>query len=473
MMRRVYRLWLWTLCLWLGPTLALAQGSECSAQIQQALDAASAACENTGRNQACYGNIDLRAEPQPESSFTFEKVGDVVDVAAVRSLIVSPLDAATGKWGVALLKLQANLPDTLPGQNVTFLLFGDVELTNAVDANDPTLRPMQAFYLRTAVGQTTCVEAPQSGLLVQTPKGVGAVSFSVNGVDISMGSTVFFQAEAGKQMTVSTLEGAAYASAENETQVIVPGTWISIPLGAANPADEGPPPAAAAPLDDQIAPPAPPGLMVSGPPGLPESYEGDRFAAIENLPLALLEREIEVAAPLTEAEVEVIRERIEEGAPLCDEAPFPPCDEFPNLPDTGDCVFPPGPNDPPLPENETRPFCPPVEGEGVNLPPDQRDCVFPPGPNDPPLPENETRPFCPPVEGEGVNLPPDQRDCVFPPGSNDPPLPENETRPFCPQAISVPADPALPVTPPPPAENILPPPPPPGNLPPPPAPPGG
>ena len=30
------------------------------------------------------------------------------------------------------MKLQANLPDTLPGQNVTFLMFGDVQVTNAV-----------------------------------------------------------------------------------------------------------------------------------------------------------------------------------------------------------------------------------------------------------------------------------------------------------------------------------------------------
>ena len=30
------------------------------------------------------------------------------------------------------MKLQANLPDSLPGQNVTFLMFGDVQIQNAV-----------------------------------------------------------------------------------------------------------------------------------------------------------------------------------------------------------------------------------------------------------------------------------------------------------------------------------------------------
>src|SRR5690606_20836366 len=35
-------------------------------------------------------------------------------------------------WGVALMQIQANLPDTLPGQNVTFLLFGDVTIEEEV-----------------------------------------------------------------------------------------------------------------------------------------------------------------------------------------------------------------------------------------------------------------------------------------------------------------------------------------------------
>ncbi|NOG50271.1 MAG: SH3 domain-containing protein [Chloroflexi bacterium] len=31
-----------------------------------------------------------------------------------------------------MMRLQANLPDTLPGQNVTFVLFGDVTIEDAV-----------------------------------------------------------------------------------------------------------------------------------------------------------------------------------------------------------------------------------------------------------------------------------------------------------------------------------------------------
>ena len=41
------------------------------------------------------------------------------------------MNASTGAWGVALMRIQANLPDTLPGQNVTMLIFGDVQIQNA------------------------------------------------------------------------------------------------------------------------------------------------------------------------------------------------------------------------------------------------------------------------------------------------------------------------------------------------------
>ena len=181
-----------TFILWLGPALVLAQVNSCPEIVSKALSAADTACKKTGRNQACYGNFNLQATGQAGTSdFSFNKVGDIVNIADVQTLKLSPMSVDKAQWGVALMKLQANIPDTLPGQNVTFLLFGDVEITNAVNpsiSGDRT--PMQAFYLRTGAGDAQCDEAPESGLLVQTPKGVGEVAFNVNGVDVQMGSTV-------------------------------------------------------------------------------------------------------------------------------------------------------------------------------------------------------------------------------------------------------------------------------------------
>lgn len=329
--------WLiYTLLLCLAPTLALAQTTDCPDIVRQALGSADQFCKDLGRNQVCYGNVDMAAQPQPGiTDFRFSQTGDIVDVASIQTLALSPMDAASGKWGVAVMKLQANLPDTLPGQNVTFLLFGDVQLASAVpDGSD--LRPMQAFYLKTGVSDSQCDEAPESGMLVQTPQGVGQVSFNVNGVDVQMGSTVFFQADEEDGMTVSTLEGAAYVTAEDDTQVIVPGTWTHIPLeNEVDPLDlqsGGGPAAPSAPADNQIAPPDIEDFTF-GPAGKPEpptSYEG-RVEVLGSLPVDLLDEEIEIAPPLSETDTlilqELIQARLDAGLPLCGIDPLPDCDE--------------------------------------------------------------------------------------------------------------------------------------------------
>ncbi len=96
-----------------------------------ALEMVDQLCQSVGRNQACYGNLVVDAEPRVSvEDFTFSKAGDITSVAEIQSLRLGGLDIVKEEWGVALMRLQANLPDTLPGQNVTFLLFGDVQLDN-------------------------------------------------------------------------------------------------------------------------------------------------------------------------------------------------------------------------------------------------------------------------------------------------------------------------------------------------------
>jgi hypothetical protein len=215
------------------------------------------------------------------------------------------------------MNLQANLPDTLPGQNVTFLLFGDVEITNAVAPEENSdLQPMQAFYLRTGIGDAACAEAPESGVLVQTPEGASSVVFNVNGVDVEMGSTVFFQSDVELGMTVSTLEGAAYVSAQNGSQPILPGTWVRVPLGQ--------------------------GLLPSDPPGLPLSY-ARRQELMNALPLRLLQRDIEIAPPLDEGELERLQTRLLSGEPACGEEGLPACEDYPFLRGQRRCLIVQGP----------------------------------------------------------------------------------------------------------------------------------
>ena len=86
---------------------------------------------------------------------------------------------------------------------------GDVSSLSVVDASqtDVPFTPMQAFYFSTGVTQTNCEQAPQDGILIQTPEGVGQISLRANDVDIQLGSTAFLQAQPNANMTVSVVEG--------------------------------------------------------------------------------------------------------------------------------------------------------------------------------------------------------------------------------------------------------------------------
>ncbi len=115
------------------PPAAAQGGSVCPPIVGRALESVGTACAGLGRNSACYGYRSVSAtfsSPQPVGFFS--RVGDTADLFTLETVRTSPLDLARNQWGVALLNLQASLPNTLPGQNLTFLLLGDAQIENAV-----------------------------------------------------------------------------------------------------------------------------------------------------------------------------------------------------------------------------------------------------------------------------------------------------------------------------------------------------
>ena len=271
----------------------------CPAIMDQVLMEVGELCSATGRNQACYGNLAI--EVVAREQIEFDNIGDMTNVSAIESMRMSPLEEMSEAWGISLMRLQANLPNTLPGQNVTFLLYGDVELDNAVSADNTSASPMQAFYLQTGIGQAQCSEAPESGLMVQTPEGVGEVTFSVNGVDVSIGSTILFQAQANGMMTISAVEGAAVVEYAGESYQIVAGTQRQIALNA--------------------------DLLPISVPSALQSYDINR---LQNIPLQLLERQIVIENPLSAEQLRIAYDLINQGVALCGVYDFlPTCDHIP------------------------------------------------------------------------------------------------------------------------------------------------
>ncbi len=152
----------WLLILvWLVPLLwpgtVNSQSPEsCPQIVQVALSMADRLCEAMGTNRACYGHMLVDATPRPDvSSLDFNQEGDIADVHALQAIRLSPMDLEIGTWGVALLNLQAYLQYAAP-QEVTYVLFGDVEVTNAVEAT-PTLLAtvVTRQYVNVRLGPTT------------------------------------------------------------------------------------------------------------------------------------------------------------------------------------------------------------------------------------------------------------------------------------------------------------------------------
>lgn len=333
--------------------LTVAQTETCPVIVQNVLDSADDICSATGRNQVCYVNLQAEITPQdPTIRIKFDQPGDLVNLDYVETMVMSPMNTQDETWGVSLMKLQANLPDTLPGQNVTMLLFGDVEIRNAVDSNNtvitlpasattnanvrvapstsagvlralsiseavsldgrnidgtwvhlvldnntsgwvyadlltvegdvmtlasvvageenPSRTPMQAFYFMSGIGDSACTQAPESGILIQTPSGGQKVNLTANGVEISLGSTAFLQAQLQQELIMAVVEGEGTLTSSGETVAVPAGSQSSVPL------DEN-------------------GNAI-GIPSAPMPYDANRM---NQLPVQALSEDIEVSEPMT------------------------------------------------------------------------------------------------------------------------------------------------------------------------------
>jgi hypothetical protein len=400
-----------------APRSILSEGYACPEIVTQAMTATTEVCDGAGRNQACYGHVQLAAEPQVGvNHFVFNQRGDMADVSDIQSLRLSAMNVDAGVWGVALMRLQASLPESTPKKNITLLMFGEVEIGNSVTSTplanvtihssqtinvrllpsseavivttaapqsillatgrnsdtswlrvkvddgragwvyaplvsstddldtlavvEPTsiyYAPMQAFYFQSGVDDAACPEAPNSGMLIQTPEGVGKVTFLINEVDIQLGSTVFFEAQPGDEMTVSVVEGSATVTTGGVSYHAVAGTQIGVPL------------------DEEMKP--------AGPPSWPRAYEMGTVAA---LPVQYLPRAVEIAPPLTPTQLVEYLESPESG--VVTELTTETGDEPPvsaggweNAPGLGDAVppghdgSPPGLDGGPPPGQEQKP----------------------------------------------------------------------------------------------------------------------
>jgi uncharacterized protein YgiM (DUF1202 family) len=109
----------------------------CPTFVDDALTAVETICRDLDRDTACYGHDQVAVTFwEAQADFTFSQPADSVPVSDLHTIATSPLDDVAATWGIAALHVQADVPATLPGQAVTFLLMGDASLENAVPPAD-------------------------------------------------------------------------------------------------------------------------------------------------------------------------------------------------------------------------------------------------------------------------------------------------------------------------------------------------
>ncbi|MFZ4815050.1 MAG: hypothetical protein ACOYL5_10990, partial [Phototrophicaceae bacterium] len=194
------------------PTFAQSLPLTCIGIVNDALLAIEDNCNTQLVNSVCYGYNHVMTtffNPQIEGFFTLP--GHTSPLADIQTLHTAPMNDARQEWGVAVIKARADIPDTLPGQAVTFLLMGDTEVSS--DPNGTT--PMQAFTFRGGVGAPACDQAPNA-LLIQGIRGL-TINLTVNGAEITLASTAVLQTlqdpTSGQlQLRISMLDGMLTAN---------------------------------------------------------------------------------------------------------------------------------------------------------------------------------------------------------------------------------------------------------------------
>lgn len=151
------------------------------AEVESAIDPNTAVTEFTTPpiEVTTLNEIALHFAPQSNSAQVHQFPANVILLA----------DAITpeGAW----VRLAGDNPDDpFTGWALAAQLGGvDANALQVIEANAVT--PMQAFYLRTNIGNVECEEAPNA-LVVQGPQRM-QVQLNVNGAEVRLGSTVVFQ----------------------------------------------------------------------------------------------------------------------------------------------------------------------------------------------------------------------------------------------------------------------------------------
>ncbi|HEY5158141.1 MAG TPA: hypothetical protein VII93_09305 [Anaerolineales bacterium] len=226
-------------------TAVALQQANCQVLIDEAMRSAGTSCDKLSGNSVCYGNFTLQSQLVSGSTASFTQRGDIITIQDLKQLSASPLNIINHQWGIAIFKVMANLPRSLPGETVTLMLFGNTTLENQS-------KNLEAFYFSSQLGQVVCDKVPFDGLKIDVPEGSG-VQFKINGTELTLTGNASLKANKGGSMDVSLYSGSGKIVSNGQEQYFGAGQKVSVTLGGDNGMQAISPPSAPVPLSpDEI-----------------------------------------------------------------------------------------------------------------------------------------------------------------------------------------------------------------------------
>lgn len=161
----------------------------------------------------------LRAEPSTDA--------DIVKPIPVRSKVKAIAASPNRNW----LRVYA-APD-MPGWMSREVLTEPAEslpVAGAESALIPLWLPWQAFDFHSDIDDAPCAEAPESGILLQTPKFIAPRQFSINGIRLRLSGSAWLQTTMTSGTHIRVLDGLAHVRAAGVEQEVKSGFMTKIAL---------------------------------------------------------------------------------------------------------------------------------------------------------------------------------------------------------------------------------------------------
>lgn len=165
----------------------------------------------------------LRAEPNTDS--------DIVKPIPVR-VTVKVIGASSNlNW----LRIYA-APDIIGWMSREVLTEPEQALPLLAAETDivPLWLPWQAFDFRSGIADAPCADAPESGILLQTPKFISPRQFIVNGIRLRLSGSAWLQAQANSGTLIHVLDGLANVRANGVEHEVKSGFMTTVPLDTAD-----------------------------------------------------------------------------------------------------------------------------------------------------------------------------------------------------------------------------------------------